>query len=356
MSLRLKTFSKCERSCGSYSLAYALFFYFVFLLFPSYASSVEQHLWKVEVTKDKEQLTFGDTLAVTIRCEYPASYTPNVFEFLLRMQAIQQYGFFNLLQSSHTESPSPSPAHLVIQLKLQPRRAGTLIFTPGILSFTPVQKTGVTQTLLVPAFSLECKLHYPSPHIAPLLPLHPETQVTLSVENRKALFEEPAVLEKEQKRNRILSSRHSFAWMLLILIFLGIGGSIVILWFFKDTDIKREKPLTPTPVRNLNREFIDLERSSDAPHLRLAKLSKLLREAVSATEQKSFQGLSSRELLLVIEGSQKYNAREKELLKNIFLQLDVFEFSQEKITEDEWAAMNVPDLSSIFSSEEIRKY
>ncbi len=315
-------------------------FHFFFALLASSTLASADIPWRVEVTKNKDTLAFGDTLHVTICVDYPSSYEPNLFEFLLQQESISDYGYFGLLSSSYENKNS----HVVIDLQLQPEKTGTLIFTPGMLSFSPKESSLPLHSLLVSAFSIESKGLFPTPQIMPPLPFNPETAIDINPENYKATFENPELMAKEQKYNLGRSIAKSRAWTALVIIFFIASLVIVIFWFLKEYALLFTKKKLPTKKRALKEEFKALEDSQGPYDNRISTLSELLRAAMSEKEQRKFQGMTSQEIISHLQASQALEDTEKKMLQDLFLKLDAIEFSEKTenhalITDTTWKAL-----------------
>jgi hypothetical protein len=320
--------------------------YFALLCFlPIALEAKEDKGIAIQVTKDKEIITLEDELTVTIECSYPAIYSFNTFPLMLHL-ANYEFRDFEVLTYA-INNPQTSPTQIVLEIK--PRISGELLFTPGIASFS--QADGALSEYLVPAIAIECKAPNAKLEIDPLLPLYPESAITISPQNRQKVFEDIAFLENEKLRNNRLSLEHASAWSYLITILLGLGIAALLFWVIFEIEYLRTKIVLPKPKRNFKQELIELSKSSDTLQLRWQKLSLLVREALSEKENKFLTSRTTPELLQKLAESTLLDDREKAFLNSLFRRLEAIEFANEKSSDNEFKSV-CDDLlqSSLFTS------
>lgn len=297
----------------------------------------------IHVTKDKKSISLKDELSVTIDVNYKEGDIFNLFPFMLNLANEEMDG----LEIETYEIESPEKAPTKINLKLKPRISGSLIFAPGIASFSKPDFS--LEEYLVPAFSIECAPPQTKLEIVDLLPFYPESQITMNAENRQKVFLDSKLLEREKLRNQELYAAHASAWTYLIAFLLGLGVLVLLFWVIFEVEYLRSKIVKPTPKRNFRQEFNLLAENKDESG-NWSKLSLLIREALSDKENRLFTTLTTKELLDAIQSSSFLSDHEKSYLKSLFRRLESIEFAGEKASENEWITV-IQDLrtSSAFT-------
>lgn len=291
--------------------------------------SMEAQEWKISISKNKETLTLEETLEVRIDCAHPPEYTPNLTQFFTMQKQDLQSDNFLLVSSKYRNDPS----HLSIFLTLKPLFAGTLIYAPGVLSFTPTSSQGKEVTLLVPALSIECRRLF-TLVVAPPLPVYPEKSITISKENKNYILQEE--LAKETVKNQELNQTRMTAWTIFTLVLSAAFASLLIFWFLAESDLLRAETekLLPHKKRNFKEEFASLTALDISFSDRFRKLSLLLRDFLSAVEKRGLQGKTNQELIAIIEKSSVI--QEKEALKELLSYLESIEFSKTALDKADW--------------------
>ena len=178
--------------------------------------------------------------------------------------------------------------------------------------------------------------------IMPPMPVHPEQMVTLSKDNRKAIFE--SSLSREAERNATLGKRRAVAWTIFASLLFFIGVVLILYWMIRE--YRRMHPRLDTPLvkRDLASELVLLEASDMALNMRFGKLGQLLRELLAermGRERIALQGKTVPELRAVIENNgELFGIDTIESLRGLLEFLDVVEFSPEiplsAVGEKDW--------------------
>lgn len=298
----------------------------------------------VSVQKNKDQIFINETVHVNYTISYPSIWNPDLFAFFYALQE-QRSPLFHLVSTDVSSTSEEKMTKLQLALTLSPTRTGKAIFAPGFLYF------GTEGSILLPATEIDClSTGFSSLMLAPLLPLHPEAKIELSIENRLRLQNSEVILQ-EKNKSVTLFVRYKEAWRILNGLLLSIGGACLLLWIFVEYELLH-KIAPPAPPEKLL--ISDLLAELQNPSLSLGKrwaiLSLLIRKVLSKREKKDLLPMTCPELLQEIDGSASFRFEEKITLVSILNRLDLICFANSPSSEEEWKTV-FGNCRILFSSE-----
>lgn len=217
----------------------------------------------VQVHQNTDRLYVDQSLKVQYEIPYQKEERPLLTQFFLQLKPFP----FRLVSSKVGENKE-----LLLDFELKPTQIGTNIFTPGPLYY------GLNEAVILPAIKVDCIATGLSLYeLPPLLPLHPESKITLSAQNR-SLIQAPERLLREKEKSEELVERYNRAWELLYSILMALGGGALLLWGCVQYVLFRTRPQPVVPV-DMRAELL---REAQDPSLALSerfhKILLLMRE------------------------------------------------------------------------------
>jgi hypothetical protein len=187
----------------------------------------------------------------------------------------------------------------------------------------------------------------------PLLPLYPDSKITLSKENKNYL-ESEAYLAKEQARaEHIFATRQAFyraVFLLLFIPFLAFG----FLWLFVEYHVEKRLSTWLNPKRDV---ILDLIAKINHPETKddekWALLSLLARAKISQGEGIDCMHMANPDLKEHVKASRAIPLPLKQPLESLISKLDLHCFASLPHNEEEWQRdknflidINLPNIHS----------
>ncbi|MCE5294205.1 MAG: hypothetical protein LLF94_06280, partial [Chlamydiales bacterium] len=221
------------------------------LFFLFFISSLKADV-TIHTTGDKETLLINQTLAATVTLTYTQNEAPELFSFMYNLTKQPETSFRIVSSKIDPVKVTGNSRLQAIHFVLAPTRTGTLIFAPGIITFTQ-------QHYLVPALKIDCEsVGLSSLPLAGLLPLYPERRIDLSAANFMMIMNEKA-LQNAKLQNKETYQKYRLAWDTLALGILAVAFGLLLLWciVYYELLARALKPLlvTETHMQKLLKEL-----------------------------------------------------------------------------------------------------
>lgn len=220
----------------------------------------QQAPFKLIIKIYPKELAIGDSLNVKVELSYPLSYWLNTDALVnqLLWSANPLAPKWRLLQfESSILNTNESLQTQHINIKLFPLSAGEI--TLSFLTVSLLSKEAVQSPLhiLTPIFAVNVlqssSVALDSSSFAPVIPLEPQFPLELTQANRELFIDNPEQLEKTKKIIQDYLEKHSFPWLILIILLI-CGGFGWILYLTR----KRWFKYSATPIVEISpRQQID---------------------------------------------------------------------------------------------------